>query len=830
MSIIILLIIGYTIAVSIFVIPKIENSIYSLEKKNSKILLHEIVSISNTVHTDIGYFQKVALGIHKKSLHHINSIAYFILQNSYDKYKNGELSETEAKRSAYRKISQLRYGEDGYFFVIDDNYNVLAHADEKMIGKNRRDLQDIKGKYFIQEMIDGARSNKERFVRYWWPKIIGEPFEKLSYIKKFEPWNIYLGTGIYIDNISKTIEKRKKVLFGNLRQIIINTKIGETGYIYVLNSKAEMIYHPDSALEGTNVKHLKNPTKETFLFDDLMQAFKTNKELSYKWNKPNDKENYNYEKLSWIEYIPDLDWYIISSAYVDELDQTSNKLKESLAFIGMVLLFLSILIAALFFKKLDKEIEEKTEEIQVLKERMDLALFGNNGGIWEWNLLDDSVYFSPQWEKMLGYRENKLPQNISSWKVRVHPDDMEAITSSFQTNIDAKAEYIESAYRLKHKNGQWIWIICRGIIQYDKSGEAVRVIGTHTDITQRKKVEDELHEQKLILDHQAHHDALTGLPNRVLLNDRLDHGIKKSKRNNSKFALLFIDLDYFKEINDSLGHIVGDKVLKIVAQRLNESIRKEDTLARLGGDEFTIIMEDLGQADDVSQLAQKIIEVLIEPIVIKKNVLYVSCSIGISLYPEDSDNAHDLLKFADVAMYKAKDEGRNNFQFYSSEMTKLVWERVEMEASLREAFKNKEFIVYYQPQVNAKTDTLIGMEGLVRWQHPTMGLISVNKFLPLMQKTGLIIQLDQWVMKTAVMQMVQWQKEGFNPGVLALNLTIKQLEEKAFIATLEAMIKETGCKPECLELEINEGEIMKNPEKAILACVRFIRKKHHLFL
>jgi len=577
-----------------------------------------------------------------------------------------------------------------------------------------------------------------------------------------------------------------------------------------------MIYHPDSTIEGTNVKYLKNPTKETFLFDDLMQVFKTNKELSYNWNRPEDKEHYIYEKLSWIEYIPDLDWYIISSAYIDELVQTSNKLKESLIFIGMVLLFLSVLIAALFFKRLDKEIGEKTEEIQVLKERMDLALFGNNGGIWEWNFLDDSTYFSPQWEEMLGYQEKELPQDLSSWKVRVHPDDIEAIVSRFQTNIDAKAEYIESVHRLKHKNGQWIWIICRGIIQYDKSGKAVRVIGTHTDITQRKKMEDALREQKLILDHQAHHDSLTGLPNRVLLNDRLEHGIEKSKRNNSKLALFFIDLDHFKEINDSLGHTVGDKVLMAATQRLAESIRKEDTLARLGGDEFTIVMEDLSHVEDVSQLAQKILEILTEPVTIEKNVLYVSCSIGVSLYPDDGDNANDLLKFADIAMYKAKDVGRNNFQFYSSEMTRLVLERVEMEANLREALKNEEFVIYYQPQVNARTDTLVGMEGLVRWKHPTMGLVSPDKFIPLLQKTGLIIQLDQWVMKTAVMQMVQWYSQGLNPGVLALNLTIKQLEEKDFIATLETMLKEIKCKPEWIELEITEGQIMNDPEKAIL--------------
>lgn len=330
-----------------------------------------------------------------------------------------------------------------------------------------------------------------------------------------------------------------------------------------------------------------------------------------------------------------------------------------------------------------------------------------------------------------------------------------------------------------------------------------------------KEQHKKLLEQKKNLNYQASHDRLTGLANHYLFDNRLQQGIRKSKRNATKIALLIIDLDHFKEINDSYGHKTGDKILKIAAQRLNEIIRKEDTLARLGGDEFTIITEDSKQGQNASLLATKILKVLKKPITLNANTFYVGSSIGISFYPDNGESSEDLLKYADAAMYKAKDEGRNNFQYYNTEMTRQALERVVMETSLRTALKNNEFWVYYQPQVDGKTDELTGMEALVRWQSPSMGLVSPAKFIPLAESTGLIVQLDRLVMKSAMTQIAKWYKAGFNPGMLAMNLAIKQLKQKDFITVFEALIKETGCKTEWLALEVSEGQIMDKPEEAI---------------
>ena len=345
-------------------------------------------------------------------------------------------------------------------------------------------------------------------------------------------------------------------------------------------------------------------------------------------------------------------------------------------------------------------------------------------------------------------------------------------------------------------------------------GKKAFVIFDH-DISSRVKAETIIQEQSKALHHQANHDALTNLPNRTLFKDRLTQIIHTSKRNREKFALLFIDLDQFKKINDSLGHHIGDEVLVEVANRIQNSIREADTLARLGGDEFTVILQNLKDETSASTVAQKIIDAMKEPIQLKSHQLYISTSIGISLYPNDSSDENNLLKYADTAMYKAKDEGRNNYQFYSADMTKFAFERVVMENSLRIAIDNNQFEVYFQPQFNAITEKLIGMEALVRWIHPNLGIIPPGKFIPLSEENGLIINIDKIVMKKAMTQFAQWKKDGLEPGTLAINLSMKRLNEKDFIEQLLHNMQEVDFNPSWLELEVTESQVMNNPEVSI---------------
>lgn len=325
----------------------------------------------------------------------------------------------------------------------------------------------------------------------------------------------------------------------------------------------------------------------------------------------------------------------------------------------------------------------------------------------------------------------------------------------------------------------------------------------------------QLKKQKNVLSFQATHDPLTELPNRALFNDRLEQSIYKAKRQNEKFALLFIDLDQFKEVNDTFGHGYGDKLLQKVAKRLQSVIREEDTLARLGGDEFTIIMSNFHGDFSPSILAQKILDILQLPIIMNEDQSHISCSIGISVYPQDATEAADLIKHADIAMYRSKLAGRNNYHFYTPEMTERIYKRVTMQSEIRRALERKEFLVYYQPQYDTRTDTIIGLEALVRWPDSSGGMVSPANFIPLAAELGMVVPINHQVMYMAMSQTKQWYDQGLAPGRVSININVIQTEDKNFINLLEDMLSRSGCKPEWITLELTEGEIMKHPDVSI---------------
>ncbi len=340
---------------------------------------------------------------------------------------------------------------------------------------------------------------------------------------------------------------------------------------------------------------------------------------------------------------------------------------------------------------------------------------------------------------------------------------------------------------------------------------------TKTNNTLEQKVKEKtlertqvLENQKKELDYQAHHDYLTTLPNRIKFQNEVEKVIDINKHNDMQAAILFIDLDHFKNINDSYGHDMGDSVLKIIASRIHGCIRKDDFLARFGGDEFVMLVNGFDKRKELEYISEHIISCISKPILIDNKTMFVACSIGISIYKDYSRNYQDFIKHADSAMYKAKEVGRNHYQFYSSDMTEGAFERVLMETSMRLGFDKKEFVVYYQPQIDGKTDNIIGMEALVRWNHPDMGLISPGIFIPLAEETGFIIVLDQWVMREGMKQIKKWYDMGYNPGRLSLNLSVKQLQHKDFTAMVTNMLHETGCKAEWIEFEIIESHIMNN--------------------
>jgi diguanylate cyclase (GGDEF)-like protein len=445
----------------------------------------------------------------------------------------------------------------------------------------------------------------------------------------------------------------------------------------------------------------------------------------------------------------------------------------------------------------------------------------NQLGSWEIDLYTHKSIWSKQSYINYGFEPFSVTTNLELFLSILLPEYVQKVQTALADIIKTK-QVSSLRVKAKHSSGKIIDIFLRAQIVYDADNKPLKMVGTSQDITQlmqlkHKSVKDEekLIAQSLELEYQAHHDSLTQLPNRTLFKDRLSQTAITAKRHNREFALLFIDLDQFKKINDSLGHHIGDEVLVEASERLTNCIREEDTIARLGGDEFTIILKDITSLQDVSKISQKIVDEMKKVMHIKGNDLYISASIGISLYPKDTTDCDNLIKFADTAMYKAKDEGRDNYQFYTSKMTAFAFEKVVMDTSLRIAIKEEQFVVYYQPQVDIHSGTIMGMEALVRWLHPTLGLVPPNKFIPIAEESGLIIEIDKLVRKEAMIQFTQWYKDGLNPGVLSINLAMKQLNEENFLSQLLETIQTIGFKTQWLELEITEGQIMTNPELSI---------------
>ena len=329
------------------------------------------------------------------------------------------------------------------------------------------------------------------------------------------------------------------------------------------------------------------------------------------------------------------------------------------------------------------------------------------------------------------------------------------------------------------------------------------------------KTNTELNRQKDSLAYKAHHDALTGLPNRALFNDRLEQAITKARRHKEEIALFFIDLDHFKQINDTLGHEVGDEVLKFFAKRLNDSVRTEDTIARIGGDEFMVIMESLQTPEAISVVANKIVSIVKEPIILGEKTLNLGTSIGISVYPHNGETSEILLKNADTAMYKAKDEGRDNYQFYTPEMKELAQKRKEDEAAMRSAIENEELKLYYQPRVDVDRDEISGYEVEVKWQHPQKGLIDFSDFKQLAVEMGAFAKIEEWLVKAAIQEAGTWRKNEADCQNIILNLSTKTVLDKRFITAIKELMDENGCDAEAFEIGIRENELLANQEHSI---------------
>lgn len=444
-------------------------------------------------------------------------------------------------------------------------------------------------------------------------------------------------------------------------------------------------------------------------------------------------------------------------------------------------------------------------------------------GSWYLDMRNNRLDWSPETYRMFGIQEG-TPLTYETFLGMVHPDDAGKLDAAWQAALRG------APYSFEHRivvNGETRWVLEKAELNFDTDGQLRAGVGTVQDITERKEVESRVH-------RLAYFDSLTGLPNRQSFTERLIREIQRARHQHDKLAVLFLDLDRFKTVNDTLGHGAGDQLLRLVADRLRQAVRPADLVARtdypdeevdvarLGGDEFTLLLPHLRHGESALLIAQRIHESMHRPFILDGREMVVTASIGIAIYPDDGSDAASLLKHADTAMYHAKDRGRDNAQFYSAALTEEAMRRLDMESNLRLAIERSEFVLAYQPQIDVASGSIYSLEALIRWHHPQRGLVSPLDFIPLAEENGLIVPIGAWVMRTACRDAQRWRMAG-KPLRVAVNLSAVQFRDPGLVDEVAAVLAETGLPAEFLELEVTEGALMED-SAATLQTLNALRK------
>jgi len=471
--------------------------------------------------------------------------------------------------------------------------------------------------------------------------------------------------------------------------------------------------------------------------------------------------------------------------------------------------------------------------LRVSEARYALAAAGANDGLWDWDLQKGIVYFSARWKSILGYTGQEVGFGPEEWLERVHPADVDALRANIDQHIAGGSEHFQAEYRIRHKDGQYRWMLCRGLAVRDPGGAAIRLAGSHTDITDRRTAEERLW-------HDALHDSLTGLANRTMMLDRLRNCLLRSKRNpDYRFAVLFADLDRFKLINDSLGHEAGDQLLVGISRRLLQSIRATDSMAqleqtdisRLGGDEFVVLLDGLRNETDVLRVATRLQESLADPFNIDGKEVFTGMSIGIALGRPDYDKPEDILRDADTALYQGKSNGRGSCALFDATMHASAMSRWWIENALRRAAERGELRLVYQPIVSVRTGELQDLEALLRWQHPMRGAISPADFIPVAEEAGLIGPIGEWVLRTAIEQIRTWSPAlDASPELsVAINVSGKQLSRSGLGDLVSRLLGERGVAAQRIRLEVTESALMeKGVSQTMVARLVDLDLKLHL--
>lgn len=455
--------------------------------------------------------------------------------------------------------------------------------------------------------------------------------------------------------------------------------------------------------------------------------------------------------------------------------------------------------------RLEAQVSRKwaEEELRESQERYALAARGSNDGIWDWDLKSGKIYYSSRWISVLGYEAHEIGDQAKEWLDRVHPDDGSRLASDLLAHREGITDHFHSEHRLRHKDGTFRWVLTRGMASRDREGRAVRMAGSLTDITEGKVA-----------------DALTGLPNRLLFTERLSRSIRRARENGPGYAVLFLDVDRFKVVNDSLGHVTGDQLLIGICERLAKCLRATDltarpgsdpTLSRLGGDEFGILLESIGDRSDAELVAERLLDVLRPPFQLEGRKVYTSVSIGIALSREDYQRPDEVLRDSDTAMYKAKLLGGSGMAVFDSEMRNRAMARLRIETALHGAIEGNEFRLQYQPIISLDSFRTAGFEALLRWDHPVMGLVPPAEFVSIAEEVGLMSAIGNWVLVEACRDASQWvAQQGLAVPFVSVNVSAKHLLCGSLVAEVDRALARFALPPAQLRIEVTETALIED--------------------
>ncbi|HJW02863.1 MAG TPA: cache domain-containing protein [Azospira sp.] len=730
--------------------------------------------------------------------------------------EKGRLPEAEIKRLIVEALRPVRFFDGrGYFFIDDTQGNcVLLPIDPEREGTSLLDNRDDTGHYVMRGLMEAASNDAGAgFSRYRWfaPGSPRKMADKIAYVRRFEPFGWLIGSGEYLFKIEEDLQREA---LDRLRAL----RFGKEGYLAVMRADGTMLAlpgHPDA--EGRNYDALANPRERQVIQQILQLAEHGGGFTRYQWSRPGGGEATS--KLSYVQQVDTWDWILVAGLYLDDLEESLAKGREALhqrvlenirttALVLTVAAVVTLLFSLVFsrwlaaqFRRYRQDIEARNAQLLENARQLKLAAQVFESGSEGMVITDNSnriLTVNRAFTAITGYTAAEVvgrdPKIFSSG--RHGPDFYAALWDELQATGTWSGEIWN-----RRKDGSVFpeWISISAV--RDESGQVSHHIAAFSDITERKAVEAKVR-------HMAEYDALTNLPNRVLLNDRIGQAIAADNRTDSRLALLFLDLDRFKNINDSLGHAVGDQVLCQVSERLRACIRASDTVSRLGGDEFVILLPELEAPDQAASVAKKLIAAVAEPITVGSYDLSVTPSIGIALFPEDGADGETLLKNADAAMYHAKELGRNRYQYFTQEMNTRVSERLAMENSLRQALQREELVLYYQPQFDLRDGRLVGCEALVRWRHPELGMIPPGRFIPVAEESGLILPIGTWVLQEACRQARAWQEQGLAPITMAVNLSAVQFRHAKLVQIVQDALADSGLESQWLELELTESMLM----------------------